>query len=204
MLVAHLWRILDPPCKNPTPASPQVHRQMHPKGASQRSISSAPFCSASHNQLLLSLLEESSFVCVVEPHVRAGELIKAAIGKITLGIRRTRTSSPVVPILTNGMLSKRSPKSVIGIHAWQSRYFELSPLRITYYEFVLVTEGLPEPVVVRWLRAIVPLPGLATLVLHRRGLEASQSPWLHFVGARGARFHTFERPSRRPRGPCER
>ena len=63
---------------------------------------------------------------------------------MTIDVRRTK-SSPVVPILVNGMLSKRSPKSLVGLHAWQQRYFELSPGRITYYEFIEVYPPLPSP-----------------------------------------------------------
>ena len=119
----------------------------------------------SHNRLLTHSTThpppfpaETQFLCVqsrlltpvlTEPHSRASELIKSAIGKLTIDIKRSRPGAPVVPILTNGMLSKRSPKALIGIHAWQSRYFELSPGRITYYEFVLITEGVIEPIVVR-------------------------------------------------------
>jgi len=93
-------------------------------------------------------------------HHTASDLIKQAIGKLTIDIKRTK-SAPVVPILLNGMLSKRSPKSLVGLHAWQQRYFELSTGRITYYEFVLVTSGVPTPVVVPEEKGTILLSNLA-------------------------------------------
>jgi len=59
------------------------------------------------------------------------------------------------------MLSKRSPKSIVGLHAWQQRYFELSTGRITYYEFVLITEGVPSPTVVPEEKGTILLSNLA-------------------------------------------
>jgi len=47
--------------------------------------------------------------------------------------------APPNRVLCSGFLYKRSPKSLVGMHAWQSRWFELSPARIIYWELELRT-----------------------------------------------------------------
>lgn len=40
----------------------------------------------------------------------------------------------VVDVLHKGLLSKKSPKGVIGMHKWQTRWFELQPSHLAYWE----------------------------------------------------------------------
>jgi hypothetical protein len=46
---------------------------------------------------------------------------------------RVRCSSLLKPIY-EGLLQKKSPKSILGRHLWQERYFALYPHQLCYYK----------------------------------------------------------------------
>ncbi|KAL1510958.1 hypothetical protein AB1Y20_005784 [Prymnesium parvum] len=64
------------------------------------------------------------------------ELLRAATGIVRIAVMRPQPAPPS-RVLHSGFMHKRSPKSLIGVHAWQNRWFELSPTRITYWELAL-------------------------------------------------------------------
>jgi len=62
-----------------------------------------------------------------------GRLLRSARGTLKLQVLRPEKDVPT-RVLHSCFLSKRSPKSVLGNRAWQRRWFELDPEKITYWE----------------------------------------------------------------------
>lgn len=56
------------------------------------------------------------------------DLLQTAVGLVRIEVMRP-TPAPPTRVLHSGFMFKRSPKSLIGVHAWQNRWFELSPVR---------------------------------------------------------------------------
>ena len=66
-------------------------------------------------------------------------LLRDALGQMELTVARPLLT-PLSVIVLKGFLNKRSPKSFVGVHAWQQRWFELTPDRIVYFETVSQTK----------------------------------------------------------------
>ena len=87
-------------------------------------------------------------------------IFKEAIGKIMISVRRP-VPCAVSLVQMKGFLSKRSPKSFAGIHAWQQRWFELTPTKMTYYEVQTRGEDADGVAVVAVEKGCIPLCELA-------------------------------------------
>lgn len=55
------------------------------------------------------------------------------MGELTIDYLRG-APQPAQLVLCSGFLDKRSPKKLMGVSAWQTRWFELTPTALTYWE----------------------------------------------------------------------
>ena len=63
----------------------------------------------------------------------ATQILRAAVGELTIDYLRG-APQPAQLVLCSGFLDKRSPKTLMGVSAWQTRWFELTPTALTYWE----------------------------------------------------------------------
>jgi len=84
-------------------------------------------------------LPEPRTVEATHPEQTAG-VLRSAAGTVRLEVLRPKPAPPN-RVLQSGFLHKRSPKGVIGVHAWQSRWFELSPTHLSYWELAIRSTG---------------------------------------------------------------
>ena len=101
-------------------------------------------------------------------HEQTSELLRSSSGLIRIEVMRP-TPAPPNRVLAHGFLYKRSPKSLINVHAWQSRWFELSPVRCCYHAPPPRARYMLERGT--YVRSLAKQPGgvhLAPLIPHRR------------------------------------
>ena len=63
----------------------------------------------------------------------ATQILRSAVGELTIDYLRG-APQPAQLVLCSGFLDKRSPKKLMGVSAWQTRWFELTPTALTYWE----------------------------------------------------------------------
>ena len=63
----------------------------------------------------------------------ATQILRSAVGELTIDYLRG-APQPAQLVLCSGFLDKRSPKTLMGVSAWQTRWFELTPTALTYWE----------------------------------------------------------------------
>jgi hypothetical protein len=83
--------------------------------------------------VLLSVSEGSRVTVEASDTEEWGRLLRSARGTLKLTVLRPVVDAPM-RVLHSGFLSKRSPKTVLGMQAWQKRWFELDADKITYWE----------------------------------------------------------------------
>lgn len=110
-------------------------------------------------------------------------MLRSAIGQINVTVRRSKPTL-AQPVLKCGFLSKLSPKKVVGLSAWQSRWFELTPVALKYWEIVVGAEFSGGPVVATATeKGSIPLLDMAG-VKENKGKEASKRLDVLFVSKR--------------------
>jgi len=97
---------------------------------------------------------------------KPAEMLRKATGTLRLSILREMPQEALL-VHKHGLLSKRSPKSVAGMRAWQQRYFELSPERLTYYELVVCGTPSGEPTIGKSEKGAIALSELVGVREHQ-------------------------------------